>query len=285
MGAIFGRDKIGSLSHTSGIITLNAPPGAFLNAMTIGGQQYRITTLSRTISTDVPALTASTRYQIFAVTVGGQPTLRISINENSVGPSGFGSWLLIGSFYTNNLSPVTFGAFVSVDGVPESDWMAMNTTIGASTFLHAVTANPSYGAVIFNQYRVRRRADEVLGEWNFKQGTAGGSGSGHYLIKLPFLPDLQQYKNAASEGGLGTIGFLRFQEGSLGTFNGNSVLYIYAPFTDIIGAQVVGTNAAGNSLGGNWAHDKNHLGVTNLVWGMDFHYIVSGWKRTPIRDL
>lgn len=285
MGAALGLDKIGNLIHSSGLITLSVPPWSLFNVVTIGGQQYRTGSLNRTISLDVPILSSITRYQVFLVVVGGQPALRISTNENSVGPVGFGSWNLVGSFYTNNLSPVTLGAFINVDGIPESDWMPMNTTIGASTFLHALTSDPSYGTVIFNNYRVRRRADEVLGEWNFKQGSAGGPGNGHYLIKLAFAPDLQRYKNAASEGGLGTIGMMRFQEGSLGTFNGNSVLYLYAPFADIIGAQVLGTNSAGNSLGGNWAHDKNHLGVSNLVWGMDYHYIVSGWTKTPIRNL
>lgn len=252
-----------SLTHSLGVISA-----------TVNGVGYTCT---------LSGLTANTLY--FLYLRPGQVNIQFVTTVPSSYRASFPQAILIGAFYSNNLTSVSFGAFISIVGIPESDWMDMNTTIGSTTFLHAVTSNPSYGTVIYNNYRVKRKGDEVFGEWNFKQGAAGGAGSGHYLIKLAFLPDLLKYKNAASEGGLGTVGMLRFQEGSLGAFNGNSLLYLYAPFSDIIGAQVTGTNAAGNALGGQWASDKNHLGVSNLVWGMEYHYIVSGWTKTPLKDL
>lgn len=112
MGQKVREDKIRTLSHGSGVITMAASEisPAWL---TIGGQQYFITSnLSRTITLDV-TLVASTNYQIFAVVSGGVPQLRISTNSDSVGPSGFTFWKTIGGFFTN--TSAGFGGFNSFD--------------------------------------------------------------------------------------------------------------------------------------------------------------------------
>jgi hypothetical protein len=114
MGQILKKDKIGALSHNAGIITLPA------STLTIGGQQYVTSSLTRTIATDV-TMAANTRYQIYAVVSGGVVVLRVSSNENSVGPSGFTAWKLAGSFMANGMSPVAFGSFLNVSGIPKSD--------------------------------------------------------------------------------------------------------------------------------------------------------------------
>lgn len=92
-----------SLTHSSGIITA------------IFGSKVYQTILS--------GLTANTRYQLYLIPNG---TMVFSANENSVGPSGQTSWLLVGSFYSNGVGSVGFGAFIKdVASNPESetwDW-------------------------------------------------------------------------------------------------------------------------------------------------------------------
>lgn len=111
MGQKLRDDKIGALSHSGGVITLTSST-ASPSWLTIGGQQYRLTSnTARTIATDV-TMTTNARYQIFAVVVGGVVQLRVSSNENSVGPTGFLSWKLVGSFQSNRLS--AFGSFNNI---------------------------------------------------------------------------------------------------------------------------------------------------------------------------
>lgn len=126
-------DKINTLTHSAGSITLNA--SASNNAwLTIGGQQYRLTSsISRAISADV-TMTAAALYMIYVVRNAGVTELRISSNFNSIGPAGFLSWKLVGAFYSNGVSPtVAFGSFVNIEGVPESGTFDYTPTSGWNT--------------------------------------------------------------------------------------------------------------------------------------------------------
>lgn len=135
MASIRSQDKIGALSQASTTVSLAA------STLTIGGQQYRTTTtITRTIASDV-TLAACSRYQVFAVQVGGAVELRISASENSVGPSGFTAWKLVGSFYANGLASVGFGSFVNIEGTPESEWFDVTVSPSEGTFATAPDLN------------------------------------------------------------------------------------------------------------------------------------------------
>lgn len=122
MGFKLFEEKIGALTHNSGVISL-AP-----SVLNVGGQQYVTSTLSRTISTDV-TLTANGLYMVFVVISGGALQLRISSNANSVGPSGFTYWKLVGAFYANGLASVAFGSFVNIYGTPSTELIDYISTI------------------------------------------------------------------------------------------------------------------------------------------------------------
>lgn len=122
MGQILLEDKIGTLSHSSGVISLTA------SRLTIGGQQYNTSALNRTISDDV-TLSGYNLYMVYAVVVGGIAVLRTSINYNSVGPSGFSAWKLVGCFHTLN---GTFKEFLNIN-IPDSRiFTAQMTNTGAT---------------------------------------------------------------------------------------------------------------------------------------------------------
>ena len=96
------RFPLPSMSHNSGVISATFQNGSVL---------------SRTISADV-ALAANTLYYVYLVSSGGAATLRISTNVNSVGPAGFGTWTLIGAFYSD--VRLAFGSFVTIFGLPST---------------------------------------------------------------------------------------------------------------------------------------------------------------------
>jgi hypothetical protein len=153
MGRIIGIDKIGTLSHSAGVITLGP------SLLTIGGQQFRVlSSITRTISTDI-TMAANTRYQVFAVMVGGVVQLRISANENSAGPAGFSSWKLVGSFYANGMGTVAFGSFVNIEGPPSTN-----------TILHT-PAIVGMGTLATNQSFWRLAGDTVEVNGIFTAGT------------------------------------------------------------------------------------------------------------------
>ncbi len=111
MAQILQLDKIGSLSQSSGTITLAA------STLTIGGQQYPTGPLTTAVNTSV----GNTRYMIYAIQSGGVVSLTQSTNVNSVGPAGSTSWKLVGAYYTNGLASVGFGSFVNIVGIPKTD--------------------------------------------------------------------------------------------------------------------------------------------------------------------
>lgn len=93
------EDKTGTLSHNAGVISLTS------SRLSIGGQQFTGIPTALTIGT----ATAYTLYYIYAVRSAGNTILVKSINDDSIGPTGYISWKLIGSFYTNAAD--TFGNF------------------------------------------------------------------------------------------------------------------------------------------------------------------------------
>lgn len=132
MGQIFFlEDKIGQLSESAGVITLQP------SRLTIGGQQYETSTLTRTITDDV-ALAARTRYQVYLVKNGTALELRVSQNENSVGPAGFVSWKLVGSFMTDGAS--AFTAFLAIDR-PNNIEVKYTRTLAISSTTSFVVVN------------------------------------------------------------------------------------------------------------------------------------------------
>lgn len=284
MGQKLRDDKIGSLSHSSGVITMAASTSvpAWL---TIGGQQYKITSnIARTIATDV-TLAAHTLYMVYAVRNSGNIELRITTNVNSIGPVGFLGWKLIGAFYSNNLVSIGFGGFVNIDGVPESEWWVANSAIGSS-FLTGSSGNPSYGTVQVNIYKLKRVGDHIVGQWDYRQNAAGTTGSGAYYIKQPFQADLTLYKPNPAQTFVGRLGEMSTVELTSGAYVGVSNVYIPGNFPDQLSAiqgLVNGSTAGG--LKGDWGSSFSHFAVAEIIFGLRFDYKVSGWTKTPLKDL
>lgn len=170
MGQKLRDDKIGTLSHNAGVISLTS------SWLTIGGQQYNPSSLSRIISTDV-TMAANTLYMIYAVLSAGVPELRISTNVNSVGPAGFVAWKLVGAFYANGNSSVGFGSFVNIEGSPE--------TYQAVSFLPTFTTDTGTmtNSVLTGTYM--RRGQFIKCFWRLEYSGATGT----WTVLNAFVPN------------------------------------------------------------------------------------------------
>lgn len=276
-------DKIGTIQHNAGSIQMLASSSspAYL---TVGGQQYKITSnLSRLIASDV-TMVANTRYQVFAVVNSGVVELRVSLNENSVGPSGFTRWLLIGSFYANGLASVAFGSFVNINGVPETDWWDARTDIGAN-FLTGASGNPSYGTTTTNIYKIKRIGNRILGYWRYRQTAAGGGGSGNYYIKQLFPAIDTYYRADNSQIYVGKVGEFHGKEVTSGAYLVSTYMFVAPnPNQDKLQVRIAGV-VSGSTLEGDWGSAIHHLGVANISYGFDYDYVTSSFDMTPIKDL
>jgi hypothetical protein len=200
IGQKIKEEKIGALSHSSGVITL-AP-----STVNIGGLQIDTDSLNRTIATDV-TMTANSLYMIYAVLSGGVPVLRISSNVNSIGPAGFTSWKLVGAFYANGETSVAFGSFVNLEGVPTTNWKNYVPT-GAWTTFTTYTG------------RWRRVADSVEIDVVLNFSGAPG-GPANLTINMPTNLVIDSAKLASSSNARETLGSATILDSGARVYLGN----------------------------------------------------------------
>lgn len=248
-------DKIGALSHGGGAIVLTASP-SIPSWLTIGGQQYKVTSsLSRTITTDL-TMTANSLYMVYAVRNAGNTELRISANVNSVGPSGFVSWKLVGAFYSNGVTgSIAFGSFVTVDGVPTSSRWAFTPTGGWNT-------NITYSGLL------ERNGDTLKFVGYFV--LTGAPNAAQQCWNMPTNLVLDTTKTTPNFGAVGTA-----TAQDSGTAS-------YMQLIQILGSLMYpyGTNAIGGTTQ-----------TAPFTWGaadsgtVEMELPVSTWNATPLKDL
>ena len=265
MGAALGQDRIGTLSHSSGIVTLSLPVGQSFNVITIGGQQYRTGSLQRTIATDV-TLVANTLYMVFAVLSGGAVQLRISSNFNSLGPTGFAAWKLVGAFYSNGRSAPAFGSSLPIEGVPETSEIGFDQTVSGG--ITSISNADAYWI---------RRGREIFVKGGF---VAPAVGLGDAQIRVPTNLN---WDNEDLRGQLGW--YFRYQFGGFvdlydGSYQSGGIWRDRGGATNIL---MIGPRSPGNSM--NNIDNTNTWLSPNDGIGYQYRYHVSGWSNTPVKDL
>lgn len=252
MGQILLEDKIGALSHSSGVITLQA------SRLTIGGQQYNTTAaINRTISTDL-TMVANTLYMIYAVLSGGVVQLRISANVNSIGPAGFSAWKLVGAFYSNSTSPVAFGSFVNIEGTPRSG--EIDITLSGTNW----TLTPIAGK---NKYS----RDGKFLEFHFRF-TSSAAAAAIMQINLP--------PNIVTSSSYSTDSAAANPVGVLGTmFAGELAFFSAKPLSAFLTVNLfrLATYASGISANANALGNGDLVGAGRVA--------IESWDNTPIKDL
>ncbi len=284
MGQKLRDDKIGALSHGSGIITMSASSSIPVY-LTIGGQQFKLTSsIARTISTDV-TLVAHNLYMIYAVRNSGNTELRISSNVNSVGPSGFASWKLVGAFYAN--STPAFGVFVNITGVPETGLWAAGTVTLTDT---AGTATKG-GSPFVDRIWIRRSGNRIYQEFEYRQTTSGNAGGGQYLITLPgftvdqtfVTPNTGSYIGAGGAGlTFSTLGYGEITDGS--GINAKMLCQLYTGGTQFR-AWLHQISTTGVPVVGGWGANFFAFSNATLTWSCKVDFPAVGLTNTQLVDL
>jgi hypothetical protein len=261
MARVIGLDKIGTLSHSGGIITMNP------SLLTIGGQQYRtLSSITRTIATDI-TMAANTRYQIFAVVSGGVVQLRISANENSVGPAGFASWKLVGSFYANGVTgSIAFGSFVNIEGAPASGRNLFLPVVGG---MSAIATYATYW---------ERKQNMMLVSGTFTANTPVAS---QLTITIPSPSAIDSGTTGVAETDV--VGQISTSQGSLANSYPTTAGGPWAVFKRPSNTTV---SVARGSNAGQWSNaNANDIFGNGYLISIDFKVPISGWSNTPIKDL
>jgi hypothetical protein len=269
-------DKIGALTHSAGNILMAASSSnpAYL---TIGGQQYTVTSQ---LSVALPAMSANTRYQVFAVQSAGVVSLAISANENSVGPSGYSSWKLVGSLYASPTG--TFGGFVNIFDTPTTDWIDGGL---ASDYISAVTTPPTKATTTLrNKMFWMRKGKDIFIRLEYKHNNATGSnaGSGNYQLLLlsPYLIDTNfmdvsgnttDFESRASAGTGMVVASASFAIVNIQPFSASRFVMYGFDATSYIEVGSVSTQYPMDNPGAGY--------------NLNYSAPISTWSNTPIEDL
>jgi hypothetical protein len=252
MGQKLRDDKIGTLSHSAGNILMAASVSSPVY-LTIGGQQFKVTTQ---LSVALPAVTANTRYQVFAVQSAGVVSLVISLNQNSTGPTGYSRWKLVGSLMANATGS-GFGAFIEIKGKPRfSGGSVINYTPIYTNMTISVTDHFSYtldGEFI-----------HVLGRY-----TKTGGAAAQCSISLP--TNLVVASRITTGVCFGQHAFLTASASDGGLIS-------------IAGATELFPSFSGASFGGKLQGVNGNIPV-NCPWSVDARVPIQGFSNTPIEDL
>lgn len=272
MGQKLFEDKITNLSESGGTITLAA--GARL---TIGGQQF---TTSSALNVVANLSSVNTRYQIYAVLNSGVVELIVSANENSVGPAGYMAWKLVGSYYTNGKSPVTFGTFVNVKDVPHTK----GSFLSSFDIITDTTLTPLPQPSELQEVRVKRFGKMAILEFSAYGGWASESTGSLYLFLTPsnIQIDLLNVRSGTSSvlHRSMSVGEGSYINNSVNGISMNLITYVW----NADALMAAGTNTVNLNL-------RNLAPSTvNLTTGFSDIKInatvpIQGWDNTPIEDL
>lgn len=264
------KEKIGTLTNLGASVQLGP------SRLTIGGQQY-ITSSNLTVA--YPALTANTLYMIYAVQTAGVVSIVISTNFNSVGPTNFSSWKLVGAFYSDGATgSVAFGSFVNIEGIPSTDLITFTPVLRAAANLVTM------GSGSISTGRWYRRGEQIHCEVQFVSGSSASTGVGSFNSSVPF--PFNHSKMRPDTGSIAsTLG------AALGTSGAPAASTGFNPTPNYISAQdriywYQGDAGIGNSQvsdatpGSGW-----FTGAAGRILTAIVEYPVSGWSNTPIKDL
>ncbi len=260
MGQVFpNSENIGKLSYSSGVITLQP------SRVTIGGQQYNTGTLNMSLGSLSPAV----RYQLYLVTVGGVIQLVKSTNENSVGPSGYSWWKLVGCFMSDGSSG--FGAFMNINDTPSFSRVTYTPGVSGQTAVSSPTAWVSRdGARCM-----------IQGMWTF----SGTSNTTQPVISIFPGTTIRDPQTGASAFRGRVLGDLTYTDvGNSRLVHARIYSYDSNPISLLQGVSFYSGNAATNGSLGNYIVYQ-YTPVAGCAASFNAEFLVNEWSDTPIKDL
>lgn len=244
---------------SSSVVSLSAG-----SVVTIGGQQYRLQSAS---SLTLSGLSAGSLYMVYAVTSGVSVVLVTSLNMNSVGPSGYSAWKLVGALYAD--SSTTLGSLVNIDGAPTTDWITY------TPLWTAPTTNPAIGNGILTG-KWRRVGDSVYVQILMNAGTTTTYGSNYFNFSIPSGMTVDTTKIGYTTTGNMALGHVQgFISGTSG-YTGEAV-YQYTTNT----FQITGNQ------GSPWRSDSPAVWNANTSTNIYLNILapISSWTNVPLKSL
>lgn len=192
MGATRGlQDNIPSIvKGSSTTVTLAATNNGQPTRITVGGQQYRVSTaLSLNTATsgalgglDTGSIASNTLYYVYACTSSGVIGLVASTTGPTTGPTGFSNrYKLLGRFRTDfaGTSVNTVVAEISFrTGELFTDWQTFTPTISSTGTQPTEGTNTKLG-------KWRRNGGDMEIVYEYNQTVAGTTGTGNYRLAMP----------------------------------------------------------------------------------------------------
>ena len=239
-----------SLSHSAGVISA-----------VFGSTTYSVT---------LSGLGSNTIFYLYIVPGG---TLVFSTNVNSVGPAGQTSWILVGAFMSTGNSPVAFGSFINIDGVPISD-----PIIQAGNGL-IFTGFGSPPAVV--EGHIARRGSYLHGRCYLRSNTTTPSDARFTINNLTI--DTSRVSNVrrtvfGEAKGYSAVSSAEFTTGTFFQLYFNPTYSNEISFAD--GFQPVSGEGQPNQVGGD-----SILSSGNSLGAWFDNIPILGWSNRPLKDL
>lgn len=216
----------------------------------------------KTYQTVLSGLLQATRYQLYLLPNG---TMVFSTRENSLGPIGATSWMLVGSFTADGNTSTAFGAFIPLEGKPGHDWVGFNPQISGFTVGNGGFAN-----------RYKRDGD-TASILNVYEAGSTSTHTGNFVYRIPtnLFADVQKMPAAGgnSNPSLGMAGYVLDA-----STNNRLLIQSYLQNDSIILHSSANTPA-------NVGHLQPFTFAVGDVVTMQSHIAITGWSNTPIKDL
>lgn len=202
--------------------------GSAANRLTSGASGVAGNTIGATGGAEthtLSGLTANSLYFLYMRINSGSVILTSSTSVPSVYRASFPEAILVGAFYADGMSPVAFGSFVNIEGVPET------SSVPYLPVLEATGTNPNLGSTGVREGFWVRKGSRIHLDLRFvASGTGITAGSGSYRTIVPFsfgsnnLGVTGQYVTAQVGRSFGTVPSTAV---NLTAFRSGSYIYWY----------------------------------------------------------
>ena len=255
-------EKLVSISIAGSALSLPASNSAPIQ-VTVGGKGYYLTS---GLSTTLSGLTAGTTYAVYLVPVSGSLSLVVSANMNSVGPTGYTSWKLVGGVIADSSS--TGLAIANVNGVPSTDPKAFTSTL--SLF--------GNGVIVASQSR-RGKFIKIIG--TLVVGSSAPTGIFSFSLPSGLGADYSTWAlgliNADSHQGVGTAHTYaagkHFTANVIRNSTSANTFYFYGDATAFGGPS------------GDWTSTVPITWASPNAIEFELEVPISGWSSTPLINL
>lgn len=270
-------------------------------ATALGNDPNFATTVTNSIATKEPAITAGTTAQYYrgdktfqtldktAVGLGSvtnDSQLKRSANDfntftEKTTPAANDILIIEDSAASGAKKYIKYSNLGISSGSGATAWQDL-PSVAAGTWIKATTTNPTFGTIVKNKGMWRRNGGNLEIEWDFRQSSAGTAGSGTYLLDISGLSlTIDTAKKAGNTGVASQLDF----DSKVGVYSGfnndngtraEGGVYVYNS-TQLKVAYIYAVNGTGTAGYNIWGSGGNQFSIANLTNNVRISVPISGW--------